>query len=219
MDHGQMNNINVIERIKKMVVKSFDMIRNYDHRHRRIVYGYRLHFIFVLSVVVTMYFLPIWLYEVVYIKSLYDRLVNMTACWDAMDYNLTYQLRSDHPVLYTNLDWHFLCFAESKLLESSEHKMFLLLLCCCTLQSSIREAMWKYIFIIMLNFKKFNEKEFHGVLWEYIRSYFREDEFYRNRQATSQTVFDKFNLLCICKPCYGDLNYCLPSPERPSTLR
>ena len=218
VNYGQINN--VIECIKKVVMWSIHMIQNYDHRHRQVVYGYRLHFIFMLSVAVTLYFLPIWLYEVVYIKSLYEHLVNMTACWDVMDYNMTfmsYQLHSDHLVLHTDV----LCFVESKLLESSEHKMFLLLLCCCTLQSSIREALWKYVIVIMLNFKKFNEEEFRGALLGYIRSYFSEDQLYRNIQATSPTVVDKFNLLCICKPCYGDhLNYCFSSsPARSSTLR
>ena len=206
--------------IKKMIVWSFYMIYNYNHRHRQVVFGYRLHFIFLLSVLVTLYFLPVWLYEVVYNISLYEHLINMTACWDAMDYNVTFmsdQLHSDIK-LRGDLKWNFLCFAESKLLESSEHKMFLLLLCCCTLQSSIREALWKYI---ILNFKKFNEKEFNGALWEYAMSYFKnfgEDEIYRNIQATSPTVVDKFNPLCICKPC--DLNYCfLSSSTRSSTLR
>ena len=205
-----------------MAVWSFHMICNYDHRHRRVVYGYRLHFIFLLSVMITVCFLPMWLYEVVYIISLYEHLVNMTACWDGMDYNFTpmsYQLHSDHLVLRTNLNWHFLCFAESKLLESSEYKMFLLLLCCCTLQSSTREALWKYIIIIMMNFKKFNEKEFYGALRKYIVSYFWEGELNRNIQATSPTVVDKVNPLCICKPCHacGDLNYCCPLPPPRST--
>ena len=216
VDYGQINNnngVDVIEYIKEVFMWSFHMIYNYNHRHRQVVYGYRLHFIFMLSVAVTLYFLPMWLYEVVYIKSLYEHLVNMTACWDVIDYNLTFMSYqySDH-LVHTDV----LCFVESKLLESSERKMFLLLLCCCTLQSSIREALWKYI---ILNFKKFNEEEFHiyKTLWEYIMSYVREDG---NIQATSPTVFDKFNQLCICKPCYGDLNYCFSSsPTRSSTLR
>ena len=222
MDNNNNKETN-IGHIKKMIIWSFCMIYNYDHRHRQIVFGYRIHFIFLVSVLVTLYFLPVWLYEVVYNISLYEHLVNMTACWNATENNATLMSNELHSGmdLHSNLKWHFLCFAKSKLFESSEHKMLLLLLCCCTLQSSSREALWKQ----MLNFKKINESEFYTDIWKYIKLYFKNldaDEFDTSVQATSSTFVDNYNQLCICKPDYvlpGDSKSYLLLPPTKSSAR
>ena len=80
----------------------------------------------------------IWLNQLIYNVSFIDCYMNVS-WWNVVNYNLTYTSNSlDSP-----------CFAESKLVESSERNMLLLLLF-CILQSSFYEtwvyveALWKY---------------------------------------------------------------------------
>ena len=171
-------------------------------------YKYIEYHVFVLM----MSYLPFWVYEVAYNTTLYQQLANMTACLDGIKYNvnaLSNQLHSD-------LKLHDpLCFTKSELVvESSERKMFLMLPFYYTLQLSLHGVLWKFInshikerlfqgvlLISYLLADNENDRRVDDRLQEPVPFHDQtEDESFTQEQsvqATSQTVVDEFNLLCI----------------------
>ena len=169
---------------------------------------HRLRYVFIYALAILIFLA--WLHEMVYDTNLYEHLTNV--CWNMINYsgNLMLNLSLSNDLNSESMS----CFAEAKLVESSEHGMLLLLMVCCTLRLSILKTLWRYI---ILAYEIFGKDEFYVTLWEYTRLHFSkfvEDEFSRYAQATTPTVVDKYNPLCISKshfdlPC--DAKYCLLS--------
>ena len=201
MDNVLEANANAIKIIKEVIARSFNVMINYSSRQG--VVDRRFQFMFVLpilmSILLPIPFFLIWSYELVNDTNLYEHLAN--ACWNVMNYNGNSVLNHSPSDVKSQYDLQFnvLCFAESKLVSSSERRMFLLLLLSGMVHSSIRRALWKYITLV---FKWFIKDEFWRTLWGYIASYFKksnEDELSRGVQATSPTVIDEQNPVCVTK--------------------
>ena len=218
MNNEQMDNIletntiesNAIKTIKELIAWSVCVMTNYTSISRRGVFDCRTCVIFILPIAIALYFVA-WSYEVVYDTNLYEHLAN--ACWHAMNYNgNTLSNLSQWDINSLNdLQLTVLCFAESKLVESSERRMFLLLLLSCTLHLSVRRALWKHTTLV---FKKFIKDEFWGTLWGYTASYFKKSDggkLSRSVQATSPSVIDEQNPVCVTNPISvpWDLKYCV----------
>ena len=193
MKNEQMDNIledngNTIKAIKEIIAWRFCVMTNFVSR-QGVVDRHRSQFVAIL--------IPcflVWLYEVVFDINLYEHLAN--ACWNEMNY-IGNSILNQSPSDVKSEQLNILCFAESKLVESSERRMFLVLLLSGALHSSVRRALWKYVTLL---FKWFIKDEFWGMLWSYITSYFKkfnEDDLSRGVQATSPTVIDGLNPVCV----------------------
>ena len=193
MNNEQRNDVeanNAIEALKKIATGTFCVMFNYISS--RTVFDYRLHYVLVLYVSAILIFLA-WLHEMVYDTNLYEHLTNI--CWNMINYsgNLMSNLSLSNDLNFESMS----CFAEAKLVKSSERRMLLLLLVCCTLRLPILKTFWRYI---ILAYEIFGKDEFYVTLWECARLLFSkcvEDEFSRYAQAYTPTVVDEHNPLCI----------------------
>ena len=116
----------------------------YEHCYQ-LFFIYRIDFLLLLLslTLFELCLLFIWLNQLIYNVNFSECFMNVS-WWNVVNYNLTYVSNSlDLP-----------CFAESKLVESSERNMLLLLLF-CILQSSFYET-WLYI----------------GAPWKYVKTHF-----------------------------------------------
>jgi len=112
LKNGQIYN-NVEEKLVKTVKDIGARIHILSYcKGRQYFFGYQLNFVFLLLSLSTLYFFPVWLFELVSNTSFYANFANMSTCWPWNAIN------------YSDIEH----FAESKLAASSERNMFLLLL-------------------------------------------------------------------------------------------